>query len=252
MVAAGRVVLVGAGPGAADLLTLRGLRALQAADLVLHDALIGPDLLALVPPGTRRVAVGKRCGRHSVRQAAINQILVREARAGRLVVRLKGGDPLIFGRAGEELAALAAAGIAVEIIPGVTAASAAAASLGVTLTDRAEAHALHFITGHGREGGAPAHAYGAMVAAGGTIAAYMAGARLAELAADLLAAGMSPATPAVAVENASLPEQRHFAAPIGDLPARLAAAAPEGPILVLIGAVTRAALAMAEHAARVA
>jgi uroporphyrin-III C-methyltransferase / precorrin-2 dehydrogenase / sirohydrochlorin ferrochelatase len=240
----GRATLVGAGPGDPELLTLRAVRALAAADVVLYDALIDPSILDLARPGARRIDVGKRCGRHAMSQAAINQLMLRWVREGAHVVRLKGGDPFVFGRGGEELECLRAAGAAVEVVPGVTAACAAAASLGVPLTHRGVARSLHFVTGHGADGVVPAHDWGALVRAGGTIAAYMAARTIGAMATQLIAAGMPATTPAVAVENASRPSERRVMATLGTLAAALEAAAGPGPTLVLIGAVV--ALAAAE------
>ncbi|MBN8929619.1 MAG: uroporphyrinogen-III C-methyltransferase [Rhodospirillales bacterium 69-11] len=233
----GSAALVGAGPGAADLLTMRAVRALERAEAVLYDALLDPAVLDLAPPHARRIDVGKRCGRHAMNQAAINRLIVDLARQGLHVVRLKGGDPFLFGRGGEELDALRAAGVPVEVVPGVTAACAAAAGLQVPLTHRDMARSIHFVTGHGRDGTVPAHDWTALVRAGGTIAAYMATRTLPSVAAALVAAGLDAATPAVAVENASRAEERHVFGTIASLPALLAAPAPSGPTLVLIGAV---------------
>ena len=233
----GRATLVGAGPGDPDLLTLRAVKAIQSADALLFDALIDPAILDLARPGTRRIDVGKRCGRHAMKQAAINDLIVRLAREGLHVVRLKGGDPFVFGRGGEELDSLRAAGVPVTVVPGVTAACAAAASLQVPLTHRDLARSVHFVTGHGTGGDLPAHDWAALVRSGGTIAAYMAGRTLAGLSARLMDAGMAGSTPAVAVENASrVNEARRFGT-IATLAATLAAAGFEGPTLVLIGAV---------------
>ncbi len=171
----GRATLVGAGPGNPDLLTLRAVKAIQSADAVLYDALIDPEILNLAPPTARRIDVGKRCGRHAMKQAAINALIVKLAQAGKHVVRLKGGDPFVFGRGGEELDTLRAAGVPVTVVPGVTSACAAAASLQVPLTHRDVARSLHFVTGHGSDGTVPAHDWKALANAGGTIAAYMAG-----------------------------------------------------------------------------
>jgi uroporphyrin-III C-methyltransferase len=233
----GRATLVGAGPGHPDLLTVRAVRALAAADVVLHDALIDPAVLALARAGARRVDVGKRCGRHAMNQAAINALIVRHARAGAQVVRLKGGDPFVFGRGGEEAAALRAAGIPVEVVPGVTAACAAAASLQIPLTHRAVARSVHFITGHVSDSESPDHDWAALVAAGGTISAYMSGRTLGRIVGRLIASGMPAETPCVAVENASRANERHLHGTLTTLPRALAAAGLSGPTLVLIGAV---------------
>lgn len=233
----GRATLVGCGPGNPDLLTLRAMRAIAAADVLLYDALIDPAILDLAPAAAARVDVGKRCGRHAMSQAAINRLIVGHARAGAHVVRLKGGDPMVFGRAGEELASLRAAGLPVEVVPGVTAACAAAASLAIPLTHRGMASSLHFVTGHGADGGLPAHDWAALVAGGGTIAAYMASRTLPDLAARLIAAGLPASTPAVAVERASHADERHLFHTLADLPLALSEAGFTGPTLVLVGAV---------------
>ncbi len=233
----GKATLVGAGPGDPDLLTLRAVKAIQSADVLLFDALIDPAILDLASPHARRIDVGKRCGRHAMQQSAINRLIVREALCGAHVVRLKGGDPFVFGRGGEELDSLRIAGVPVEVIPGVTAACAAAASLQIPLTHRDTARSLHFVTGHGSDGGVPAHDWAGLAKAGGTIAAYMAGRTLPLVAQNLLAAGMPQATPAVAVENASRANERRLFGTLADLPALLAGAGFTGPTLVLIGAV---------------
>ncbi|MFO1027819.1 MAG: uroporphyrinogen-III C-methyltransferase [Acetobacteraceae bacterium] len=242
----GRATLVGAGPGDPDLLTLRAVKALQAADAVLYDALIDPAILDLAPPGARRIDVGKRCGRHAMKQAAINALIVQLARGGQHVVRLKGGDPFVFGRGGEELDELRAAGVPVAVVPGVTAACAAAASLQVPLTHRGVARSLHFVTGHSRDGTVPAHDWKALVGAGGTIAAYMASRTFAAVSAQLIAAGMPPSTPAVVVENASRSNETHVFATLAELPVTLSATPPEGPALVLIGQVVALAETVAD------
>lgn len=168
--ARGRVSLVGAGPGDPDLLTLQGLRALQTADIVLHDTLPGRRVLDLARRGARRIDVGKRCGRHAMSQAAITRLMLDHAALGAHVVRLKGGDPGIFGRAGEEIAALEAAGVPFTIVPGITAACAAAAHLGLPLTDRACAQRLHILTGHGEHGPADGEDWASLARSGGTLA----------------------------------------------------------------------------------
>ncbi|MBV8573636.1 MAG: uroporphyrinogen-III C-methyltransferase [Acetobacteraceae bacterium] len=240
----GRATLVGAGPGDPELLTLRAVRAIKSADVVLYDALVEPAIVDLARRDARRIDVGKRCGRHAISQAAINRLILHHAQAGAHVVRLKGGDPLIFSRGGEEIETLREAGLRVAIIPGITAACAAAARLGIPLTHRDVARSLHFITGHGRDGAVPSLDWALLARGGGTIAAYMATRTLTTVAARLLEAGLPASTPAVAVENASRPNQRHLLGTIGDLPVRLAAQGFTGPTLVLIGAV--AAMAVPE------
>ncbi len=233
-----RVYIAGAGPGDPELLTLKALRVIQAADVILHDNLVGEAILALAPQAMR-INVGKRCGRHSSPQVEINHLLVEHAEAGRAVVRLKGGDPMIFGRATEEMQALEAHGIEYEVIPGVTAAAAAAASLGLSLTQRNVSRSVHFLTGHGAEGGVPTHDWVALTRAGGTLVFYMGREKLSGLAAHLIEAGMSPAMPAIAVENASLPGERITRSILASLPRTLRAdttdAASRGPTLIILG-----------------
>jgi uroporphyrin-III C-methyltransferase len=230
------VFLIGAGPGDPELLTLKAFRLIQEADVLLHDSLVDARIIRMARRGARRIDVGKRCGRHSASQQQICDLLVAEARSGAQVVRLKGGDPMIFGRATEEMAALDAAGIGYEIIPGITAATAAAAALKLSLTRREAARSLHFLTGHGAEGGLPAHDWVSLTKSGGTLAIYMGGQTLPGLAAHFIEAGMEPSTPGIAIENATLPTQRHFTATIATLPKTLTEAAPTGPVLLLIGA----------------
>ncbi|HQT46837.1 MAG: uroporphyrinogen-III C-methyltransferase [Acidocella sp. 20-63-7] len=229
------VFLVGAGPGDPELLTLKAARLLQSADTVLYDSLVDPGVLALAGSGTRRIDVGKRCGRHSASQAEICRLLVAEARSGRRVVRLKGGDPMIFGRATEEMDALRDQGIAFEVVPGVTAATAVAAGLQRSLTRRGTARSLHFLTGHGAQGGLPAHDWVSLTKSGGTLVVYMGGETLAGLATHFIEAGMPTDMPAILIENASLPDQRALRATISILPRLHGARAASGPVLILIG-----------------
>jgi uroporphyrin-III C-methyltransferase len=229
--------LVGAGPGDPELLTLKALQAIQRADVILYDRLIDHGILDLARRGARRIDVGKRCANHVMSQAAINDLLIAHARAGEHVVRLKGGDPFVFGRGGEELLALRAAGLDVEVIPGVTAACAAAARLGIPLTHRDLSHGVHFLTGHGKEGGLAAQDWEALASSPGTLAVYMGANTLPQVAARLIAAGMAASMPAVAIENATLPGERAIAGTLGSLPERLRDAGLVGPTLILIGAV---------------
>jgi uroporphyrin-III C-methyltransferase len=231
----GRVSLVGAGPGAADLLTLRAAAAIRSADVILYDALVGPEILAMARPGARMIDVGKRCGRHAMNQTAISAMTARYARAGAYVVRLKGGDPFIFGRGGEELESLRSAGVPCDVVPGITAATAAAASAGIPLTHRGAAHSLHLITAHGADDRLPAHDWAALAGCGGTLAVYMGVRTLPLVAQRLIEAGLRAATPAMAVENASRPEERRIVATLGQIAAQVAAARLEGPALILIG-----------------
>jgi uroporphyrin-III C-methyltransferase/precorrin-2 dehydrogenase/sirohydrochlorin ferrochelatase/uroporphyrin-III C-methyltransferase len=229
-----KVFLVGAGPGDPELLTVKAARLLGAAEIVLHDSLVDARILGLAARA-ELIDVGKRCGKASTAQGTINELLVGCARTGRVVVRLKGGDPMVFGRATEEMAALAAAGIGFEVVPGVSAAMGAAASLGVSLTQRRVARSVHFLTGHGAEGGLPAHDWVALAQGGGTLVVYMGGQTLGGLAAHFIEAGMRPELPAVAVENASLAGERVWAATIASLPRILEGAKPAGPVLLMIG-----------------
>ena len=232
----GSVVLVGAGPGDPELLTLKAVRALQSADVVLYDDLVLPGSVALARREAQRLNVGKRGYKPSCTQEDITALLVTLAREGKRVVRLKGGDPMIFGRAGEEIAALKAAGVEVEIIPGVTAASAAAASLQISLTERAVARRLQFITAHARDGKLPEDLdWRALADEGATTAVYMGLKTLPPLVARLLAEGLPPDTPAVLVERASWDSERRIAATLADLPATAVSSGLVGPCLVLIG-----------------
>lgn len=236
---AATVALVGAGPGDPGLLTLRGRDLLAAADVVVHDRLVSPGVLALASPVARLVDVGKRPHRHPVPQGEINRLLVEEARRvgpGGLVVRLKGGDPLVFGRGGEEARALEAAGVACEVVPGVTSAVAAPAAAGVPVTDRDAAAALHVLTGHRRADGDLGIDFDALVRAGGTDVFLMGVATMPELAAGLVAAGADPATPAVVVERGTLPDQRRVDATLGTVATRAAAAGVATPAVLVVGA----------------
>jgi uroporphyrin-III C-methyltransferase len=228
----GTVYLVGAGPGAPDLLTLRAARLLERADVVFHDALVHPDVLALARAAVL-VPVGKRCGRLSTAQRFINKRLIDAARRHAVVVRLKGGDPMLFGRAQEERDALAQAGIPVEVVPGVTAAFGAAASLQRSLTQRGTSRSVAFVTPAVGEG-ERAHDWAAPAAAVDTVILYMASRRAHEVSLGLLAAGIPAERPAVIVENASLPGERIIASRVADLP-RDAEALGRGPALVLVG-----------------
>lgn len=235
----GKVYLVGAGPGAPDLLTLRAAEILKRAELVFHDALVHPQTLALAVRA-RKILVGKRSGRHSTAQNFINKRLVDAARKHAVVVRLKGGDPMLFGRAQEEIDALRKAGIDFEIIPGVTAATAAAAELGVSLTRRGIARHVVFVTPRAAEGERE-NDWAASVLAADTAVIYM-GAGLAEgISAELIERGKPKATPLVLVESATLPERRILFGTLADLPA-LALQAGGGPAVVLLGEVLKAAL----------
>lgn len=236
----GFVWLVGAGPGAEDLLTLRAQRLLQEADVIVHDALVPDAVVAMGRRDAERIAVGKRKGAHSVPQGEINRILVDEAAKGRRVVRLKAGDPMIFGRAGEELEALRAAGIAHDVVPGVTAALAAAASLRLPLSLRGVASSIVFATGHDRDG-ETLPAWGGLALKGATVAVYMGRSVAGRVAARLLEAGLSAATPVAVVENAAHPDEAVLAGTLAELGALAQRDDMSGPVLIIIGDVVGAA-----------
>jgi uroporphyrin-III C-methyltransferase/precorrin-2 dehydrogenase/sirohydrochlorin ferrochelatase len=234
----GSVVLVGAGPGDPELLTLRAVRALQSADVILFDHLVSTEVLDFARREAKKMLVGKSGYGPSCRQDDINELMASLAKAGRRVVRLKGGDPMIFGRADEEIAACRNAGIAVEVVPGVTAAQGAASRLLVSLTRRAEARRVQYITGHDRGGKLPNDIDWADLAnAAVTTIVYMPTKTLSELVDRAIAAGLDAATPAVAVGRATRADEWVVAGSIAELPARLAADMLAGPVTVLIGRV---------------
>jgi len=238
--APGRVLLVGAGPGDPELLTLRAARALRQATVILHDDLVGPDILDLARREARRIAVGKRGHGPSCRQSEIGALMVRLAREGEQVVRLKGGDPLVFGRAAEEIAACIAAGVEVGIVPGISAAQGAAAAMGRSLTERKLARRVQFVTGHGADGTLPRDIdWAAIAAPDATTALYMPRRTLAAFVAKARAAGLDLETPAVTVASATRPEQAHVAGPLRSLPALAATLDPAAPVIVLIGQAMR-------------
>jgi len=243
----GTVYLVGAGAGAPDLLTLRAARLLERADIVLHDALVHPEVLALAR-NAALVPVGKRCGRLSTAQRFINKQLIDAAQRHAVVVRLKGGDPMLFGRAQEEIDALREAGIAVEVVPGVSAAFAASAQVAQSLTERGVSRSAVFLTprvGDGESG----HDWARPAAAADTAVLYMASRQAQAIADGLQAAGVAASRPAVFVESASLPEARVVPARVGSL-AQAAAQLGDGPALLMIGEVYEAIVAQAEATLR--
>ncbi|MBW5799967.1 uroporphyrinogen-III C-methyltransferase [Halomonas elongata] len=237
---AGRVFLVGAGSGDVELLTLKAARLLRDADAVVYDRLVGDEILALIPAGRERYYVGKARGQHSVAQAEIGALMVRLAGEGKWVVRLKGGDPGVFGRMGEELAALDAAGIDSEIVPGITAASAACASMGIPLTDRGHAQQLRLITAQQcREGGEPD--WPALARRDETLVFYMGLSRVEAICNGLRSAGLPDDWPIMLVANASLPGQEALVGTLADMPERLAAHPLPSPCLIIVGSVVRLA-----------
>ncbi|GED21553.1 uroporphyrinogen-III C-methyltransferase [Halomonas halmophila] len=242
---AGCVALVGAGSGDVELLTLKAARWLHAADAVVYDRLVGDDILALIPAGRERYYVGKARGQHSVAQAEIGALLVRLAGEGKRVVRLKGGDPGVFGRMGEELATLDAAGIHSEIVPGITAASAACASMGIPLTDRGHAQQLRLITAQQcREDGEPN--WSALARRDETLVFYMGLAHVESICSGLRGAGLPDDWPVMLVANASLPAQQALVGSLADMPDRLAAQPLPSPCLIIVGSVVQCRRATAE------
>jgi uroporphyrin-III C-methyltransferase len=227
------VYLVGAGPGAPDLLTVRAVRVLEAADVVFHDALVDARTLDIAARATH-VAVGKRCGRHSTAQRFINKRLVDAARDGRVVVRLKGGDPMLFGRAQEEIDALRTSGIEVEVVPGITAALAAAAELRTSLTQRGSVRTFTLVTPRVGAGEEASSTWSAALASADAGAVYMAAGQAAQVARALIEAGKPASLPVAIVENASLPQMRTRHVTLGAL-ARSRAVDVDGPALLLIG-----------------
>jgi uroporphyrin-III C-methyltransferase len=236
----GKVFLVGAGPGAPDLLTLRAAEVLKRADVVFHDALVHPDVLALAERA-EKIAVGKRCGRFATAQQFINKRLTDAARKHAVVVRLKGGDPMLFGRAQEEIAALEEAGVSFEVVPGVTAALAASAEAGISLTQRGAARSVAFVTARVGKGEAP-NDWARNAAAADTAVIYMGAGEAKAVAAALIAAGAARDLPVLIVENASLPGSRSIALTLEQLPT-IAGQGLTGPTLIMIGRVYAAALA---------
>ncbi|MBR2688312.1 MAG: uroporphyrinogen-III C-methyltransferase [Aquamicrobium sp.] len=230
----GHIALVGAGPGAEDLLTLRAQRLLMEADVIVFDALVPEAVVAMGRRDAERLAVGKRKGCHSKSQLEINSLLVSLGREGRRVVRLKSGDPLVFGRAGEEMAALREAGVSYEVVPGVTAAFAAAADFELPLTLRGVTSSMVFTTGHDLKGGALPD-WAKLAISGATVAVYMGRSVAAHVASRLIEAGLSPDTAVAVVENASLANRRRFHGTLADLPSLEARSDLTGPVMTIIG-----------------
>jgi uroporphyrin-III C-methyltransferase len=235
----GSVWLVGAGPGDPDLLTRKAERLLGQAGIVFHDALVGPAILDLIAPDATRVSVGKRAGRHSKDQRTIDQLLVAAAQAGQRVVRLKGGDPSVFGRSDEEISALSSAGIPVRVCPGVTAASAAAASARVSLTLRGKVRALTLVTAHARAGDPLDLDWTSLAADRSGLAIYMGREAAGEISGKLIAAGLAPDTPVMVASNVSLPSERLIRGSLAALRFLVASVAAKDPTLLLIGEMVR-------------
>jgi uroporphyrin-III C-methyltransferase len=229
----GRVILAGAGPGDPDLLTIKALKALRGADVVVYDGLVTEEILDLAPENARRICVAKRKSRHSYSQDEINRLLVAFAREGLNVVRLKGGDPFIFGRGGDEVEACRAAGVDCEVIPGVTAALAASAGALAPLTHRGAAQAVTFVTAHGAGGETPDLDWTALARANQSVVVYMGLTKAPEIAARLIEAGRAASTPALVVANASLADEQRILTTLAGLGA--AAEGLTGPALLIVG-----------------
>jgi uroporphyrin-III C-methyltransferase/precorrin-2 dehydrogenase/sirohydrochlorin ferrochelatase len=239
-----RVWLVGAGPGDPELLTLKAARVLGSADVVVHDRLVAPEIMARLPRGAKRIYAGKQPGRHTFTQEEINRLLVRLARQGKRVVRLKGGDPFIFGRGGEEALALARAGIAFEVVPGITAATGVAAAAGIPLTHRDLAQACVLVTGSRRKG-QPDLDWKGLARPGQTIVVYMGLAGLERIARELVAHKLSPRTPAAIIQQGTTGGQRVVEGTLSTLPRLAAEAHLRAPTLIVIGRVVRLRRALA-------
>jgi uroporphyrin-III C-methyltransferase len=231
----GKVYLVGAGPGDPELLTLKALRLLQSAEAVLHDDLVAPEILKLIPASAQLHNVGKRCGKKRILQEEINFLMVALAASGLRVVRLKGGDPLIFGRAGEEIESLRRANIPYEIVPGVTSAMGAAAVAQIPLTHRRASSALVLLTAH-QAADSDAANWNKLAGSGATLVIYMPGRNYSEIAAKLKAAGLSPQTPCAVISRATTPQQRTHRTTVADLDRSAELAAPT---LLIVGEVVR-------------
>ncbi len=236
MAKVGTVYLVGAGPGDPELLTLRAARLLSEADLVVHDGLVDPAVLALVGPGAELVSVAKSRARHTLPQTEINALLVREARAGRDVVRLKGGDPFVFGRGGEEAEACRAAGVAVEIVPGVTSALGAAAAAQIPLTHRESASIVSFVAGQCK--GLTEQDWAGLAGKGRTLVIYMGVKTAPQIAEKLMADGLAPEVPLAIIENAARANMRVLRGPLAALPELVERERVSSPALIIIGEVT--------------
>ncbi|MFO1113086.1 MAG: uroporphyrinogen-III C-methyltransferase [Rhodospirillales bacterium] len=240
----GCVHLVGAGPGDPNLLTLKARSLLDEADVVVYDRLVSDDIMALVPPGTARISVGKQPRCHPVPQQEINELLVRLAHSGRTIVRLKGGDPFLFGRGSEEAAHLRAHGVPFTVVPGVTSASGCAAAVGIPLTHRGLASGVHFVTGHCRDDADLDLNWATLAEPDTTLVIYMGMANIPQIAVALIAHGLAEATPAAAIANGSRRNQRHVISTLGEIGAAAASADFDGPVLFIIGRVVDLAAAL--------
>ena len=248
----GTIYLVGAGPGDAGLLTLRAARLIETADLIVHDGLVDASILSLARSDARLVSVAKRRAHHTLPQDDINALLVREARAGRDVVRLKGGDPFVFGRGGEEMEAARAAGIPVAVVPGVSAANGAAAAAGIALTHRDASSIVSFVAGQCK--GLAEQDWAGLAGKGRTLVIYMGIKTAPQIAEKLMADGLAPDMPVAVIENGARPDMRVLRAPLAGLPDLVEREQVVSPALIVIGEVTAredvAVAALAEEAAR--
>jgi uroporphyrin-III C-methyltransferase/precorrin-2 dehydrogenase/sirohydrochlorin ferrochelatase len=245
----GEVYLVGAGPGDPELLTLAALRLMNDCDLVLHDSLVAPEILAMVRRDAARIDVGKRCGARGMSQDELNRLMVEKAREGLRVLRLKGGDPFIFGRAGEEMEALARAGIAYRVVPGITAASGCAAQARIPLTHRDHAHTCVLTTGHTRDGSPD---WARLAAAGQTIVFYMSFRNLETTCAELVRHGLDAAAPAAVVSRGTMSDSHLLIGTVGTLAQIIEQQRPAAPAIVIIGEVVRVRERLDELAAEAA
>lgn len=230
-----RVYIVGAGPGDPDLLTVKALRLLGRAEVVVYDKLVSDEILALIPAGATRIFAGKVARNHHMPQEQINELLVGLARSGRMVVRLKGGDPFLFGRGGEEAAHLASHGIAFEIIPGITSASGCTAYAGIPLTHRGVAHGVHFVTGHAKEDEPLELDWRSLASAETTLVIYMGRITARQICAQLIAHGRAPATPAAVLVNGTRPNQQVTLTTLASLADRVEAIDRAAPTLLVVG-----------------
>ncbi|ENO85267.1 uroporphyrinogen-III C-methyltransferase [Thauera linaloolentis] len=247
----GCVYLVGAGPGDPELLTLKAARLIESAEAVVYDHLVGKSILKLIPAAARRVYAGKEAGNHALPQHEINQLLVALAREGLRVVRLKGGDPFIFGRGGEEMQALQAAGLRCEVVPGITAAAGAGAAVGIPLTHREHAQTLVFATGHLKDDTVDLD-WEALARPNQTVVIYMGLGALDIICRELLAHGLPAGTPAAVIHGATTPGQRGVYSSIGTLPAAVSEAGLRPPALIVIGDVVAIGEAAAQAACTLA
>ena len=233
----GSVILVGAGPGDPDLLTVKALRLIQEAEVVVYDRLVSPEILALIPASAERIYAGKAMGNHHLVQDEINALLTSLAQSGRQVVRLKGGDSFVFGRGSEEALHLATAGIAFQVVPGISAAAGCSSYAGIPLTHRGLATGVQFVTGHLREGHGLDLDWGKLADPDTTLVIYMGLHSLPETSAQLIAAGLPPDTPAAAIENGTTPRQRRVIGTLSNLVEMTRTAKLQAPTLIVIGRV---------------